>query len=73
LPEIVPFELYARNKHPTKNTASGGSFLELANPMQQLGHFLQVYVLAHRFMSVFSNMIEIVEELVSPTPFLVFP
>jgi len=34
-PEIVPFELYAGNKHPTENNASWGSFLELAKPLRR--------------------------------------
>ena len=35
LPRNVPFELYAGNKHPTQNTASGGRFLGLAKPLRK--------------------------------------
>jgi len=34
-PEIVPFELYAGNKHRTENNVSRGSFLELAKPLRR--------------------------------------
>jgi len=59
-PEIVPFELYADNKHPTQNTASGAVFLGfLQNPYAKFGNFSLVHAPAHRFTPVISNMVEI--------------